>query len=62
MTDGAPASSDDREIGRVVTLLQVITGLLVIIAIALLVILARGPEDQQRAVMPALVAALSTRA
>jgi hypothetical protein len=33
---------------RVIGLLQVITGLLVVIAIVLLVILARGPEDQER--------------
>ena len=34
--------------GQVIGLLQVITGLLIVIAIVLLVILARGPEDQER--------------
>ena len=34
--------------GQVVGLLQVIVGRLIVIAIVLLVILARGPEDQER--------------
>jgi hypothetical protein len=42
------SAADRGEMGQVVGLLQVITGLLVVIAIVLLVILARGPEDQER--------------
>jgi len=42
------SAADRGEMGQVVGLLQVITGLLIVIAIVLLVILARGPEDQER--------------
>ena len=48
MTDHVPAADREAERGQVVGLLQVITGLLIVIAIVLLVILARGPEDQER--------------
>ena len=48
MTDHVPAADREGEMGQVVGLLQVIIGLLVVIAIVLLVILARGPEDQER--------------
>jgi len=46
--------------GQVVSLLQVIIGLLVVIAIVLLVILARGPEDQERSGASVPVAAIVT--
>jgi uncharacterized membrane protein AbrB (regulator of aidB expression) len=59
MTDGAPATGDG-EMGRVVTLLQMITVLLVVIAILLLVILVRGPEDQDRSAAPPTVAIATT--
>ena len=45
--DVSTADGDGRT-GPVVGLLQVITGLLAVIAILLLVILARGPEEQER--------------
>ena len=48
MNDNVSAANGKREVGQVITLLQVIVGLLVVIAIVLLVILARGPEDQER--------------
>jgi hypothetical protein len=48
MNDDVPAANRDGQMGQVVGLLQVITGLLIVIAIVLLVILARGPEDQER--------------
>ena len=48
--------------GQVIGLLQVITGLLVVIAIVLLVILARGPEDQERSGAALPVAAASVAA
>lgn len=62
MRDDASVSSSDPASGQVITLLQVIAGLLVVIAIVLLVILARGPEDQERSVAPLpIVAALTAR-
>jgi hypothetical protein len=48
MNHDVPAANRDGQMGQVVGLLQVITGLLIVIAIVLLVILARGPEDQER--------------
>jgi hypothetical protein len=48
MNDDVPAANRDGQMGQVVGLLQLITGLLIVIAIVLLVILARGPEDQER--------------
>ena len=48
MNDSASASDRNGSTGQVIGLLQVIIGLLVVIAIVLLVILARGPEDQER--------------
>jgi hypothetical protein len=48
MNDDLPAANRDGQMGQVVGLLQVIIGLLIVIAIVLLVILARGPEDQER--------------
>jgi hypothetical protein len=48
MNHDVSAADRDGEMGQVVGLLQVITGLLIVIAIVLLVILARGPEDQER--------------
>jgi hypothetical protein len=48
MNHEVPAANRDGQMGQVVGLLQVITGLLIVIAIVLLVILARGPEDQER--------------
>jgi hypothetical protein len=48
MNDDISAARGDDDMPRVIGLLQVITGLLVVIAIVLLVILARGPEDQER--------------
>jgi hypothetical protein len=48
MNDNVSAANGDGGVGQVTTLLQVIVGLLVVIAIVLLVILARGPEDQER--------------
>ncbi len=48
MNDDVSASDDDGSMTQVIGLLQVITGLLIVIAIVLLVILARGPEDQER--------------
>jgi hypothetical protein len=48
MNENVSAPDSDAPMGRVIGLLQVITGLLVVIAIVLLVILARGPEDQER--------------
>ena len=48
MNDELSAANDDSEMGRVIGLLQVIVGLLIVIAIVLLVAFARGPEDQER--------------
>lgn len=45
--------------GQVITLLQVIAGLLVVIAIVLLLIFVRGPETQDRSGAPAFVAAIT---
>jgi hypothetical protein len=62
MSDDASANDNGAAIGQVVGLLRVITGLLVVIAIVLLVILARGPEDQDRSALPPAVVALATLA
>ena len=62
MTDHVPAADREEEMGQVVGLLQVIVGLLVVIAIVLLVILARGPEDQERSGASVPVAAIVTPA
>ena len=64
MTHDAPASNGDGDgsMGRVVTLLNVIVGLLVVIAIVLLVILARGPADQERSGASVPVGAIVTLA
>ena len=64
MTHDAPASNGDGDgsMGRVVTLLNVIVGLLVVIAIVLLVILARGPVDQERSGASVPVGAIVTLA
>jgi len=61
---GMPAANGDGDgsMGRVVTLLNVIVGLLVVIAIVLLVILARGPVDQERSGASVPVAAVVTLA
>jgi len=61
---GMPAASGDGDgsMGRVVTLLNVIVGLLVVIAIVLLVILARGQADQERSGASVPVAAIVTLA
>jgi hypothetical protein len=48
MNDDVSAPDGDGSMAQVIGLLQVITGLLIVIAIVLLVILARGPEDQDR--------------
>ncbi len=61
MNDDVAPADRDRAMGQVTTLLSVITGLLIVIAIVLLVLLARGPEDQERsgATLPAAVLAHS---
>jgi hypothetical protein len=59
MTDDVPATDADRPMGQVITLLQVIAGLLVVIAIVLLLIFVRGPEDQDRSAASAVVAAIT---
>ena len=63
MTDerAAPGSGGDPQI---VALLRVIAGLLVVIAIVLLLILARGPQGEQRSDAPTApaVAAHAVRA
>ena len=48
MNDNASRTDGGGSMGQVVGLLQVITGLLVVIAIVLLLILVRGQEDQER--------------
>ena len=62
MTDDGPATDADRSMGQVITLLQVIAGLLVVIAIILLLIFVRGPEGQQRSAAPGVVAVISASA
>ena len=62
MTDDVSATDDGRATGQVITLLQVIAGLLVVIAIVLLLIFVRGPEGQQRSAAPAVVAAIMASA
>ena len=57
MNDDVSVTDGDGSVGRVIGLLQVITALLVVIAIVLLVILARGPEDQERSGATLTVAA-----
>ena len=57
MNDDVSVTDGDASMGRVIGLLQVITGLLLVIAIVLLVILARGPEDQERSGATLIVAA-----
>ena len=47
---------------QIVTLLQLIAGLLVVIAIVLLLIFVRGPEDQERSAAPDVVAAITAGA
>ncbi|HEX5860101.1 MAG TPA: hypothetical protein VFY91_18475 [Microbacterium sp.] len=59
MTDEVPTRYEDRSMGQVITLLQVIAGLLVVIAIVLLLIFVRGPETQDRSGAPAFVAAIT---
>ena len=59
MTDDVPTTGDDRSTSQVITLLQVIAGLLVVIAIILLLIFIRGPEGQQRSAAPAVVATIA---
>lgn len=59
MTDDVPTTGDDRSMGQVITLLQVIAGLLVVVAIILLLIFIRGPEGQQRSDAPAVVATIA---
>ena len=60
MTHDAPVSNGDGETRQVIALLNVIVGLLVVIAIVLLVILARGPEDQERSGASVPVAAMTS--
>jgi hypothetical protein len=60
MNDDPSTSDGGAAMGQVIGLLHVITGLLVVIAIVLLVILARGPEDQDRSAVPPAVAAIAT--
>jgi hypothetical protein len=48
MNDRASTSDRNGSTGQVIGLLSAITGLLIVIAIVLLVMLARGPEDQER--------------
>ena len=59
MTEDRLPANDDGSTGQVVTLLQLIAGLLVVIAIVLLLIFVRGPEDQDRSAIPSLIAALA---
>ena len=60
MTDDVPATSEDRSTEQVITLLQVIAGLLVVIAIVLLLIFVRGPEGQEHSAAPAVTATITT--
>jgi len=62
MTHDAPVPNGNGETRQVIALLNVIVGLLVVIAIVLLVILARGPEDQERSGASVPVAAIVTPA
>jgi hypothetical protein len=48
MSDTVPSTSGGGERGQVIGLLRVIVGLLAVIAIVLLLILVRGPEDPER--------------
>jgi hypothetical protein len=48
MTDNRRTATNDGSMAQVITLLQVIAGLLIVIAIVLLLIFVRGPEDQER--------------
>jgi hypothetical protein len=61
MTEDVSAPGD-RATGQVIGLLRVITGLLVVIAILLLLIFARGPEDQERSAAPPAMAAVPASA
>ena len=62
MTDDRSPATSDGSMGQVITLLQVIAGLLVVIAIVLLLIFVRGPEDQERSGASLPVAAASITA
>jgi hypothetical protein len=49
MSESSPSTSNDEAPGQTIGLLRVIVGLLAVIAILLLLILVRGPEDPDRA-------------
>ena len=60
MTHDAPVPNGNGETRQVIALLNVIVGLLVVIAIVLLVILARGSADQKRSGASVPVAAMTS--